>query len=62
MVAKKILKGVLRSQDWGIFGTTTSFYEMHIGPDVSDPRFQKENLIFCPNFAYFFFLFSAYLS
>ena len=25
-----------------------------IGPDVSDPRFQKENLIFCPNFAYFF--------
>ena len=30
MIAKKNLKGVLRSSDWGIFGTTTSFYEMHI--------------------------------
>ena len=46
MHIKKKLKLFLKSQDVGIFGTTTSFYEMltegpSIGPDVTDPQFQK---------------------
>ena len=36
MHAKKFLKVGLKSWDWGIFGTTTSFYEMHTAHPLLD--------------------------
>ena len=65
--AKIILKVVLKSWDYDIFGTTAHFYKMHTVRPLLDQMpatlgFKKRKLGFCLTFTYFWFWFWGFMA